>query len=265
MRRISLSGRGGLAGKAAVKSIAEAEAAGWHHWIDSRRGIAFNLFLILPLLIVYEVGLLVASPDLRNAAEVILKDMQIHMGGDFARYAHWILAFVIIGGFIVTCRDDRSFFFVLGVVLLQSIAFAIVLGPLLSCVTGGALLQYSLTTTTSSTLPSSLMLSIGAGVYEEIVFRFLILGGLFMLLRITFSAPLWLSAGAALLVSSALFSGYHHWGPHGEPFSTPVFFFRAAAGCALGLLCIFRGFGVAVYVHAFYDIFRDVETALRGG
>lgn len=254
-----------MAGKAAGKTTAEAEAVGWHHWIDSRRGIAFNLFLILPLLLVYEIGLLIASPDLRNAAEVILKDMQTHMGTELARYTHWILAVVISVGFFITCSDDRSFFFVLGVVLLQSLVFALALGPLLSWLADGSLLQYSLTTTTSSTLPSSLMLSIGAGIYEEIVFRFLILGGLFMLLRITFAAPLALSAGAALLVSATLFSGYHHWGPHGEPFSMPVFLFRMAAGCVLGLLCIFRGFGVAVYVHAFYDIFRDVETALRGG
>ncbi len=228
-----------------------------------RHSVSLNLFLILPLLIIYEIGIRLSGLDLRNAAEVILKDFYWLMGGEYARYFHWILALIIVVCFVRNASADRPFVTIFFTILLESLVLALLLGPLLSCLVGGLLLQYPITS--ASALSSSMLLSVGAGVYEEIVFRFLLLGGLFSVCRHLFQVPFGLSALIALAVSSVLFSLYHHIGPFAQEITAPVFVFRLVAGVALGLVFIFRGFGVAVYLHAFYDILRDIETALRGG
>lgn len=236
---------------------------GWQEIFAGRHSISLNLFLILPLLIVYEIGIRVSKLDLRNAAEVILKDFYWLMGADYVRYFHWILALIIIFCFLRTASVERPFVTIFFAILLESLLLAMLLGPLLSYLIGGFLLQYDLTSVTA--FSSSVLLSVGAGVYEEIVFRFLLLGGLFALCRHAFQFPFWLAATIALLVSSVLFSVYHHIGPFAQAITAPVFVFRFVAGMALGLVFMFRGFGVAVYLHAFYDILRDIESALRGG
>ncbi len=228
-----------------------------------RYSISLNLFLILPLLIVYEIGIRLSGVDLRNAAEVILKDFYWLMGGQYARYFHWLLALLIVACFVKNASHDRPFVTIFFTILLESLVLALLLGPLLSCLIGGLLLQYDLTS--AKELSSSILLSVGAGVYEEIVFRFLLLGGLFAICRHLFQIPIGLAAAVALVVSSVLFSLYHHIGPFAQAITAPVFVFRLVAGLALGLVFIFRGFGVAVYLHAFYDILRDIENALRGG
>jgi hypothetical protein len=97
------------------------------------------------------------------------------------------------------------------------------------------------------------VLSIGAGVYEELLFRLI---GI-TLLTIVCVDVMKMKVGAAIpvviLVTAVLFSGYHHW-PGGEAFGMGVFFFRMCAGIYFAGLYIFRGFGIAVGAHAFYDL-----------
>jgi len=56
-------------------------------------------------------------------------------------------------------------------------------------------------------------------------------------------------------VSSFLFSAAHHIPPYGDPLAVGVFTFRFLAGVFFGLLFWFRGFAVAAYPHALYDIY----------
>jgi membrane protease YdiL (CAAX protease family) len=243
----------------------QTKSGGWQDCLAGRHSISLDLFLILPLLIVYEIGINLSESNFRNAAEVILKDFYLVMGPQSARFFHWFLAAVIVLCFLRRARGERSFFPVFLTVVLEALLLALILGPLLSGMLGGLFLQYQLTSGSAPGFSSSILLSIGAGVYEEIVFRFLILGGLFAVCRFVFRTPFWVAALISLGVSSVLFSLYHHIGPYAQPITTPVFVFRTAAGAILGLAFIFRGFGVAVYVHAFYDILKDIETVLREG
>jgi hypothetical protein len=50
------------------------------------------------------------------------------------------------------------------------------------------------------------------------------------------------------------FSAVHHLGPYGDKLLLGVFTFRVLAGLLFGLLFWFRGFAVAVYTHALYDV-----------
>jgi membrane protease YdiL (CAAX protease family) len=103
-------------------------------------------------------------------------------------------------------------------------------------------------------------LSIGAGLYEELVFRLILMGGMFWAGVRGLNWPGWLSAIAALLISSLAFSAVHHVGSLGEPFVLGVFMFRFFAGIVLAVIFYARGFAVAVYTHAIYDVIVLVLT-----
>src|SRR5439155_25507259 len=70
---------------------------------------------------------------------------------------------------------------------------------------------------------------LGAGIYEELLFRLLLFSGLLALLHRTGTSAA-LAVALAALVSATIFSGAHHVGPYGEPFDGYNFLFRTIAG-----------------------------------
>ena len=56
------------------------------------------------------------------------------------------------------------------------------------------------------------------------------------------------------LVCAAIFSGVHYVGALGDPFEVKSFVFRFVLGFLLTIIYSLRGFAVAVWAHAFYDI-----------
>ena len=104
-------------------------------------------------------------------------------------------------------------------------------------------------------LVQDLVGSLGAGIFEELVFRLGLMSLLvWMWLRATsaFRLPRALGGVLAVVVSAVLFSLHHHLR---EDFDRGVFLFRTMAGVLLGFLFWFRGFGVCVYTHAMYDVY----------
>ena len=100
---------------------------------------------------------------------------------------------------------------------------------------------------------------IGAGIYEEVLFRLGLFLGLALLLRAVLvprTLALLLSAAAA----AAAFAAAHHVGPYGEPMNAYVFLFRVLAGLYFTGLFVGRGFGVAVGAHAGYDVLVGVTV-----
>lgn len=113
-------------------------------------------------------------------------------------------------------------------------------------------------------LMADIVTGIGAGIYEELVFR-LILICLFMML---FQDALRLSHKnsviLAVLISAALFSAHHHIvflnGQLGRiaDFNWTKFSFRTIAGVYFSVLFAIRGFGITAGTHAFYNIIATV-------
>jgi hypothetical protein len=100
---------------------------------------------------------------------------------------------------------------------------------------------------------SQVVTYIGAGVYEEIMFRVALFGGMCWLFR-TIGITSIVAALSAAVVGALLFAAAHHIGAHGEPVDTYNFLFRVLAGLYFTLLYQFRGFGVAVGAHTCYDV-----------
>jgi membrane protease YdiL (CAAX protease family) len=100
---------------------------------------------------------------------------------------------------------------------------------------------------------AQLLTLFGAGIYEELVFRFGLFTLLCFLLRLVF-LPRLLAIPLAALTSALLFSLAHHVGPWGEAWRLDYFLFRTVAGLYFTALYLFRGLGVAVGAHVVYDL-----------
>ena len=94
---------------------------------------------------------------------------------------------------------------------------------------------------------------LGAGVYEEALFRLVLVPVLFGVLRLL-QTPQVLASALAVTASALLFSLAHHAGTPGEAFTWFAFVFRWMAGVFFAWVFVIRGFGVAVGTHTAYDI-----------
>jgi len=102
-------------------------------------------------------------------------------------------------------------------------------------------------------LGSQLVLSLGAGIYEELLFRVLLVSGLLALgMRLGWKRPA--AVSVAVVLAALIFSAFHYVGPLGDTFTLASFTFRAVAGLILSGLYVARGFGIAAWSHALYDV-----------
>lgn len=99
----------------------------------------------------------------------------------------------------------------------------------------------------------SLGIALGAGIFEELLFRGVLCFGVYRALRAVFGADRWSAGTVAVVLSALTFSAYHHWGLGGEPWDAVRFTFRFHAGALLGVVFLTRGLGVAALAHGFYD------------
>lgn len=97
------------------------------------------------------------------------------------------------------------------------------------------------------------VIAAGAGLHEELIFRLLGMAGLgWLLAGLTGPRRAWL---AALVLSSLIFSLAHHVGPAGEAFTFDAFVYRTLAGAFFAVVYHLRGFAVAAWTHALYDVY----------
>lgn len=99
--------------------------------------------------------------------------------------------------------------------------------------------------------------ALGAGVYEEFLFRLALISLALLVMVDVFSLSRAPAATAAVIIGGILFSLYHFSKAQltgAEPFPFSLFAFRALAGAYLGCLFVFRGYGVAVGAHAAWNI-----------
>lgn len=239
------------------------------YWQAARQP-RYALLFALPLLLLYE-GLSFALTQsayagLRNGADVLLKTLFVTLGGSRG-VAVFSLLLLGIGTWLVW-RDrrghpgplDRRVF---ALMLAESAVYAMLLGGVVSALT--SLLLSPLLSAAQGADPvrlpfaGQLVLSLGAGIYEELLFRVLLVSGLIALgLRLGWRRPG--AVTAAVVVAALVFSAFHYIGPMGDALTLASFTFRALAGLLLSGLYVARGFGIAAWSHALYDVGLTVLT-----
>ncbi|MDD5064012.1 MAG: CPBP family intramembrane metalloprotease [Phycisphaerae bacterium] len=109
-------------------------------------------------------------------------------------------------------------------------------------------------------LLANVVTGIGAGIYEELVFRLILIVALMILFQDAFQLGHKVSIILSVFISAALFGAYHHIVFLGgqfiqsSPFNWAEFSFRTIAGIYFAVLFAIRGFGITAGAHAFYDI-----------
>lgn len=224
------------------------------------------LLFLLPLLAAYEAGVYYlggGQPEvLRNGADNWLRQGLALAG---LRQHFWTpaLLLAVLAAWNYLRRHDRpgDLVGVLSGMSIESVGFALglwgisrTLGPLVDYFG----LELSMGPSTNPAL-GQVVTFVGAGIYEEMLFRLLLFSGLMALLRRS-SAGTSLAVTVAALASALFFSAAHHLGPYGEPFEGYTFLFRTVAGLYFALLFQLRGFGIAVGAHACYDVVVGVTV-----
>jgi hypothetical protein len=220
-----------------------------------------SLVYVFPLFLLYSVGVLF-TPAM-NGVDFVTRHLYAVLGHSDRNYllAHGVLAV----GFGVTLLWLRKRRVVEGghfvAMLVESAVVALALGSMIVFVMRSLFgLHMAVPGVDAPALAvapgklASVVLSIGAGVHEELVFRLGLFAGGAALLRLAglgHGAATWTAA----LAGAALFSAVHHLGALGDPWALNTFVYRWLAGLVFTAIFYYRSLAHAVYTHALYDLY----------
>ncbi len=237
----------------------------WETYHRVSRTGTYGFLAALPLLLIYEALVVFANQDaltqVRVGAEVWLKQLFALVGSAGLAAFGGVVLLVGMAIFWHERRQRiplRARYFLW--MILESAVYAVLVAIIVSGIVG-AILTIALSSEPGAALQSvarmdlslKLALSIGAGIYEELLFRVILVGGLYLLVRRV--VPRRGAAYAiAAVVGAVLFSWVHYVGPYGDVFMIGSFLFRFFFGLILNLLFLLRGFGIAAWTHALYDV-----------
>lgn len=237
-------------------------------YFASARTPRYSVLFALPLLLAYEVLAWVLGRSgqvgVRNGADVLLKSLFITLGG---RYGLTLFSLALVGGgAVLVVRDLRRHgaprLASYGGMLAESVVYALLLGTVARLLTSflltGRLALVAGTALQELGLPTQIMISLGAGIYEELLFRVVVVAGLALLARRGFGWRPFPAGVFAAVVGALVFSGFHYVGPYGDRLEIGSFTFRTIAGLLFSGLYLTRGFGITAWSHALYDVFLAV-------
>jgi hypothetical protein len=255
-----------------MNALTRAFTAPRSYWQASRQH-RYSLLLALPLLVAYEAlaAVLALQPGggIRNGADVMLRTAVYSVGGG---YGPILFAAIIVGvGIFLVGRDMRQrgvklessvFARMMLEAALLALAFGVVVGTVTANILGvfaqaapRAAAAMALAQVETLDLPTRLMVSLGAGLYEELLFRVILVGAIaWGGKRLLGMRPL--PAGVlATVLGAFLFSAFHYVGDYGDRLELQSFTFRFVGGLAFSALYLLRGFGITAWTHALYDVF----------
>jgi len=223
----------------------------------------YSFLFTLPLFFLYEINILFLSWDdilvVRNGADFLMRNIL----ESFDIYGLYGLGLVFFLGLLLTyiffIKEDQqqevnvNFLFIM---LAESMLWSVVLYLLLSK------FMVLLMNPVGKAILQQVTLAIGAGIYEEFLFRVLLIAGLSGILGFVFMWDKTFKNIIAVVLSGGIFSAFHFMGEYGDFFSMELFLIRFFAGLILGILYMYRGFGITAYTHSIYDLIVLIRMTL---
>ena len=223
----------------------------------------YSFLFTLPLFFLYEINILFLSWDdilvVRNGADFLMRNIL----ESFDIYGLYGIGLVFFLGLLVTyiffIKEDKqqevnvNFLFIM---LAESMLWSVVLYFLLFK------FMVLLMNPVGKTILQQVTLAIGAGIYEEFLFRVLLIAGLSGILGFVFMWDKTFKNIIAVVLSGGIFSAFHFMGEFGDFFSIELFLIRFFAGLILGVLYMYRGFGITAYTHSIYDLIVLIRMTL---
>ncbi len=250
------------------------------YW-QASRSPRYTVLFALPLLVLYEALATFLSrgpgPELRNGADVLVQDLFLTVAGRYAPVAFGVTVLLLSIWYIVrnlhTARAPlHPTYFITMLVEsgLLAVCFMFAVGMLtarLIGVVGRTHLANMLVTTghglagggqggalANTSMATKVMLSLGAGLYEELVFRVVLVSVIAFIATRVFRWRPFIGGLTAVVLSALIFSAFHYVGPYGDVLRLDSFVFRFIGGLAFSTVYILRGFGIVAWTHALYDL-----------
>jgi membrane protease YdiL (CAAX protease family) len=256
--------------KAGGRSAAGRSSARPGYFEHSRTPLV-SLVFVLPLVVIYELGTAASGPaeaargTPQHIVAFTLLQQFFSLFGATGRHLPALAIVGILIAWHVARRDPwKVRWTALGGIAAESLLLSV---PLLAIGVLLAHLFQALPLAAAppahgpvSALPSRdlLVLCLGAGIYEELVFRLIVLTVLSLVVKDLLLFPARTSGLTVVVLSGILFSAYHYLGHESFNIHSAAawrtFAFRTVAGIYFGVLFLTRGFGVTAATHAAYDI-----------
>ena len=231
----------------------------------------YSLAFLLPLILVYEIGTLLvntnqlAHTQARVAAFTWLLAVAEWMRLDPASawaFPGFVVTVILLCWHIATrhswqLQPIRLLWMAAECLVLSVPLF--VFGALVNSSTGTPMAAGA---TEPAPYLANLVTSIGAGIYEELVFRFILIGLIMLLIENVLQLKGFLAPMVAVSVSALLFAAHHYVGIEAgvicrlsaEPFTLVGFIFRTMAGVYFAIVFRYRGYGITAGTHAVYNM-----------
>lgn len=224
------------------------------YWVATRRPLQILVFL-LPLVLVYEVALVsvLRSESVNIDAHRRLREFFEALGlYPAGMYLPGVLLIVVLLIWHVLAREKWTVDWkALGGMAVESALLVLplfVFSQMIARFAVPAIMLDDPSDIGRYSLLARLSISIGAGLYEELIFRMLIIAVVHAILVDVAKQKESVGATVGVLLSAILFTVYH------PNLTGPRIAFFFIAGVYFGLIYLWRGFGIVVATHAIYDI-----------
>jgi hypothetical protein len=228
-------------------------------YFSDTKNLLYSFLISLPLFLAYELLILISQPDasqiVRISVDSWFKSVFSLLGVNAVSITLLIVA--LFGMFILykereQLRELRFKYF--PIMIGESTIYAILV-TLVATFFVSMVFAFSANDPISSlTGLQKFALSLGAGLYEELFFRVILVSVLILVFQKVFNNKNWAAITAAVILSAFLFSMVHYVGSMGDPFTLSSFTYRFFFGLMLNGIYVWRGFGIAAWTHALYDL-----------
>ena len=224
-------------------------------YFSNSKSPLYSFLFTLPLFIVYEIGIFISSIEqtivIRNGADVLIRQLFSYFGVNGFKWLGIIFFISYLITFLIHKRklqNTKLKLIYLPFMIFESIIWSMLIYLFMTNI--HLLLMHP----TGNMIIQRVTLAIGAGIYEDFLFRSVLILIFTKLLIFIFEMEYNYSRIIAMFISAGIFSGFHFIGDFGDFFSFNTFMIRFFAGILLGVIYFSRGFGITAWAHSIYDL-----------
>lgn len=228
-------------------------------YFNDTKNLLYTFLISLPLFLTYELLILISQPSadqiVRISVDSWFKSIFSLLGVNAVSIT--LLVVALFGMFILYKEREqlrRLEFKFFPIMIVESIIYAIIITFIASFFVTSIFAFSANSPIESLSAVQKFALSLGAGLYEELFFRVILVSVLLLLFQKVFNNKKWAATTTAIILSAFLFSMVHYIGNMGDAFTLASFTYRFIFGLLLNGLYIWRGFGIAAWTHALYDL-----------
>lgn len=218
-----------------------------------------DLALTLPIFLAYHLG--VAFLPMRNAADIVTRELVVLADDNLAAYGGLTLTLgtIFVSVLFMLGKGKKMELGRFALVAAEGLLYAIAIRIVANFVVGKLHLDAGAPDPKAEIGAfAGLVMSLGAGFYEEIAFRVILFGlgakALCLIAEPIAEERARLITFGWAIATAFVFSGWHYVGAFGDDFELKSFVFRWVCGLVLTAIYAFRGFAPVVWTHVIYDI-----------